>query len=396
MSEDIFDTFANVNNTYDTYQDIWAVIDFLLSGNEEYIKPLLNGMINRAHSEQDKLNISAKIETLVLPYQYAYEVRKLTSKVANTLNFSGIPKQIDTNFTETNVELNTYLKQSIESLINYGGAVTAFVPANGKVIVKHIAGKYIVDVCKTQMGEIEYLKWFTYEKVFDSGSRTTTNVKVTYEYFIENKNVVLVYTRLDKTYTLPVKITLGKLPICGINLPNNDESVFRGTPYLTSLAVNLMRYILNSTSLDHLLDTVMQPRLVHKGSTPIKKLSSKTWRGVFIAPNDSLTYLEHSGNSLKAALEQLKRYKDEIEEICSFNSPEQKQKTAYEIAQIEASNETLKYYIIDRVLKYFGDIFEIYKEIKPTLGRAKIAYEPISLSIEEETQKSKKEVNETV
>lgn len=386
MSTDIFDTFVDVHDTYETYQDIWAVVDFLLTGNKEFISPFLNTIINRAQSEQDKLHLEAQIDTLVLPYQYAYEVRKLTSKVANNLNVSGIPKVFEKNFTETNVDFNTYLKQSIESLINYGGAVSAFLPVNGKIILTHISGKNVVDVCKTQLGDVEYLKWYTYEKVFDPDDRSTTNIKVTYEYYIENGKVFLLYTRLDKTNLIPVKICKDKLPIIGINLPNNDYTVFRGTPYLTSLAVNLMRYILNSTSLDHLLETVMQPRLVHKGSTPIKKLSSKSWRGVFIAPNDSLTYLEHSGNSLKAALEQLKRYKDEIEEICSFNNPEQKQKTAYEIAQIEASNDTLKYYIVDRVIKYFNDIFEMYKLIKPSIGRAKISFKESETMVEQPSE----------
>jgi hypothetical protein len=338
------------------YAGLWNVVDFLMTGNTDYITTLLNERLN-TNNDNEFTTIQKKLNVWV-PHQYVYELRKLSTTISSNIETTNLSPKLVSDFTNSKITYDTFLKNCIISVINYGGVAAALIPINGQQIVKLIPGKNILGTCVDAFGNLEYIKWFAYEDVYDKVSDVVEQVLVEYTYSKEATNkVILKVIKADTT----IKITMPRsdIPVAGTTLDKLNGNKFNGSPYLTSLAVNSLRMMINTVNLAHLLDNVMTPRLIYKGATPIKKLSSSKWQGVNIGINDSLQYLEHSGASLDAAKAQIERNNADIKDICSFINTGDKQKTAYEISQISHASDTLKNFLVDGILKYLTDLFAL-------------------------------------
>jgi hypothetical protein len=338
------------------YAGLWNVVDFLMTGNSDYITTLLNERLN-TNNDNEFTTVQKKLNVWV-PHQYVYELRKLATTISSNIETSDLPLTLRNDFTHSKITYDTFIKNCIISVINYGGVAAALIPINGQQIVKLIPGKNILGTCIDAFGDLEYIKWFDYEDVYDKDSDVVEQVLVEYTYAKEATNkVILKVIKADTS----IKITMSRsdIPVAGTTLDKLNGNKFNGSPYLTSLAVNSLRMMINTVNLAHLLDNVMTPRLIYKGATPIKKLSSSKWQGVNIGINDSLQYLEHSGASLDAAKAQIERNNSDINDICSFITTGDKQKTAYEISQITHASDTLKNFLVDGLLKYLTDLFAL-------------------------------------
>ena len=362
------------------YTDLWNVVDFLYTGNVTYIQELI--ALRMSTTNDTDHSSSEKMSNIWVPHQYSYEMRKLVTTVITSLETTGLSAKMLDNFTGSKVTYDTFVKNSIISMLNYGGVASAIVPINGKEIIKLIPGKNIVQTCVDAFGELEHIKWFVNEDEYNEESDIIDTVTVFYT-FTRDKNKVSLYVTKNET-TLKLPLNVKEIPVVGITLNRLHDDTYQGSPYLSSLAINSIRMMISSVNLSHLLDNVMTPRLIYKGATPIKKLESTKWQGVNIGINDTLQYLEHSGASLDAAKAQIERNREDINGICSFMSQPDKQKTAYEVAQITAANETLKSFLIDGVLKYLNDLFMLMN------SRAKATYiEPVVLDVETPNDKNK-------
>lgn len=381
----------NYDEDYLNYNNIWCVVDFLMTGNTSYINHILADYVN-ASTEAEIKTRKAKLSNMWLPHYYNAEVINLNSKVFNYIEVGKIDKKHEsiTNFSNNGIALSTYIKKALDSIINYGGVASVLLKINEKYIIKLIEGKHILSVCVSELGTIEYIKWVNHEFVYDADNRSVSKQEAFYEYVVEDNKVVLYVTKNEETVIIDSNFT--EIPVVLTQLRINDSIVGRGTPYFASLATNTMRLLLNSMSLDYLLDTVLTPRLIHKGATPIKKISNNNWRGVNIGPQDSLTYLEHSGTSLNAARDQLLRYKEDINSMITALSQNSKQRTAYEISVLKETDVTVKEYIIDRFIVFLENLFLLASFIHPTLKNNKVIYKtPEYLNVEQQqtgTQKN--------
>ena len=375
----------NSSSTNDAYLGIWGLVDYLTKGDLNYIIDMINTHLSVA-GDSDKV-FEAKLNNLWLPHEYSTQLRELVGKIMDPdrLLIQNLTESAEENIDGVGTTVRSYFGHGLESLINYGGTATVMLPINGIRVLKQIKGKHILDVCVNEIGILEYIKWQNLESRFDPETGDVERNVVTYSYHVdENSDVYLTVqcsSRLidgyfgslyeNDTPSEPIKI-IGEtsIPIVGVQIPINDDVHFRGTPYLMALAVACGRLALNSANIDYLLETIMAPRLVYQGGSPIKKMNSKNWTGINIGMNDKLAYLEHSGGSLDIAVSQIDRYKDDINSMNPISTATENgtNKTAFEISLINSREVTTRTYLIDRMVNYFTKVIQMaekYKIIEP-------------------------------
>ena len=181
-----------------------------------------------------------------------------------------------------------------------------------------------------------------------------------YYYFTENEDIGL-FSGGGQTFSGVFDIGMGlptsfiHIPCIGTNTDINDHVIFRGTLYLFSLASSCLKSAFGAAKLDYLIDFVLPPLLVHRGTT-LHSIENADWRGIQCATNENLEYLIYDGPILKAGEDQLNRYSNDIESQIPNTAKSSGNATAYEIAKIEENFNTLRVFIIRRFLTYCKEV----------------------------------------
>jgi len=384
--------YNDTQNTFYKFSPIWAIIDYLLTSD---ITPIKANMIEHLNiSAEPDAVIDARLQHLWTPYQYSSAVVKLISNIFSTdaLKITSGTKivSIDTllNIDGLHNSALSSFKRGAYSFINYGGVASVIVPRNNQFMLYQLDGKNIIDICKNNIGVIEFIKWKSIENHFDPNEKTLHSNEVIYEYYIKDNKVILEITNNGQDGVQTITGIGDKIPVVGANLIFNDDIVFRGTPYLYTLALSCIKLSTNSANIDYLLEEVLRPRLVYQGASPIKAMSmgeNARLRGIKIGTMDKLSFLEHSGGSINAARDQLERYLVDIQGMTGVNSTNYsgQNKSAFEVAQIKENEDTLKTFVTDRLLTYYIDVLKLAMEFRiiPPIENLMITFEPTGFEL---------------
>ena len=352
---------------YSKFKPVWDIIDYLITGDENYILYMLKPYLDARNDPHNAFE--HRIRNMWVPHHYSSELRRLVSRIMVNFFASGL----DSNpvFLPKRDNIFAYCQSGLTYLLNYGGTcsiVTPPIDSSHGYSLCQIPGRDIIDVCRSSYDDsVTYINWATYERGYNPQLQVIEDQVRYHYYYIDSSGKVYYYNVLYSASvctsgfyyqnpdafspSLGNKTSFTEIPVVGVNLDVNDRIIFRGTPYLFSLANSCMKSALAEAKLDYLIDFVLPPILTYSGNIGLNSLRNADWRGIQVGSQEKVGYLTYDGPVLGAGEDQLDRYRKDIESQLPVKS-DGANHSATEAKILDENSSMIKIFLLDRYIDY--------------------------------------------
>lgn len=372
--------------------DQWKSVDYLLTGDVSYIQHMLHSFLDSRNDPYDAL--SHRIRNLWVPHNYLTEYRRLTAKVMSSLYFKGV-----THETLVGKEpLFDFFQHSFQSMLNYGGGMVVVTPpSKGRDAFSshNIKGKAVTDVVMdVATKSLNLVSWIETHKSIDFSSNEITSSFIQHVYFAKDGRIYYYcvdasdnnrynhYLNNGYDFSLGTLTSFSKIPVVGMDIANDDSSLFRGPPYLFPLVASCIKAAFAAAKIDYLIEFVLPPIMVHTGAR-MASIENADWRGINIGPTDKVEYLTYDGPILKSGEDQLARYSMDIRNQIPVNYYHSN--TALEARLTDENSNMIKAFILGRFSTFCleaGNLlieYDLVKNINQSLFDVRYNYSPDTL-----------------